>query len=165
MKEIINEYAAFNTWANNLLLTTVLSLTEGQQHAEVQSSFPSLYKTILHMMDASNIWWQRLKLQEKTEWFHETFAGDMQALASSMQQQDKQWQDWVNNANEHALQHEFIYYNSRKERFKQPVYQMLMHLFNHNTYHRGQIVTMLRQLGVEKIPATDFIVWNRRKNG
>ena len=87
----------------------------------------------------------------------------MQALSYQLQQLDKQWQDWVNDANDHALQHEFIYYNSRKERFKQPVYQMLLHLLNHNTYHRGQIVTMLRQLGVEKIPATDFIVWSRRK--
>jgi uncharacterized damage-inducible protein DinB len=40
---------------------------------------------------------------------------------------------------------------------------MLLHLFNHNTYHRGQLVTMLRQLGMDKIPATDFIVWSRKK--
>ena len=163
MKEIISQYAAFNTWANNLILATVASLSEEQQQAEIQSSFPSLQKTILHMMDASNMWWQRLKLQEKTEWFHESFTGDVQALCSCVQQQDKLWQEWVSNANNHALQHEFIYYNSRKERFKQPVYQMLVHLFNHNTYHRGQLVTMLRQLGVEKIPATDFIVWSRKK--
>ena len=42
-------------------------------------------------------------------------------------------------------------------------YGFILHAINHNTYHRGQIVTMLRQLGVEKIPATDFIVWSRRK--
>jgi uncharacterized damage-inducible protein DinB len=42
---------------------------------------------------------------------------------------------------------------------------MLLHLFNHGTYHRGQLVTMLRELGIEKIPPTDFIVWSRRKNG
>lgn len=163
MKEIILQYASFNAWANNLLLTTVSGLTEEQQHAEIQSSFLGLYKTILHMLDASSIWWQRLKLQEKIERVGDTFTGDMQALSHQLQQQDKQWQEWVSGANDQVLQHEFIYYNSRKERFKQPVYQMLMHLFNHNTYHRGQMVTMLRQLGVEKIPATDFIVWSRKK--
>jgi uncharacterized damage-inducible protein DinB len=36
-----------------------------------------------------------------------------------------------------------------------------MHIFNHNTYHNGQLVTMLRALGVVTIPATDFIVWTR----
>ena len=163
MKEIILQYATYHTWANNLLLSTIQSLTEEQQHAELQSSFPSLYKTALHMLDAESIWWQRLKLQEKIERPSDTFSGNMAALSSLLQQQNRQWQDWVAGANELALQHEFIYYNSRKERFKQPVYQMLLHLFNHGTYHRGQMVTMLRELGVDKVPATDFIVWSRKR--
>ncbi len=58
----------------------------------------------------------------------------------------------------------FDYENSKGEQFKQPIFQMLLHVFNHGTYHRGQLVTMLRQLGVENIPATDFIVWSREKN-
>ncbi len=115
------------------------------------------------MLDAESIWWQRMKLQEKIDRPSDTFTGNMQVLSQQLQQQNRSWQDWVAGANEHALQHEFIYYNSRKERFKQPVYQMLLHMFNHGTYHRGQLVTMLRELGVEKIPATDFIVWSRRK--
>ena len=49
-----------------------------------------------------------------------------------------------------GIEHVFQYYNSKKEHFKSPVYQMLMHVFNHGTYHRGQLVNMLRQLGVEK---------------
>lgn len=163
MKEIILPYATYHVWANQLLLTTVQSLTEEQQHAEVKSSFPSVYKTFLHLLDAESIWWQRLKLQEKIAVPSQDFSGDMQALSTRLQQQDKRWQEWVNGANENALLHEFIYFNSKKERFKQPVYQMLLHLFNHGTYHRGQVVTMLRQLGVEKIPPTDFIVWSRKK--
>ncbi|MDQ3277379.1 MAG: DinB family protein [Bacteroidota bacterium] len=163
MKEIILQFAAYHQWANNLLLTTIQSLSEEQQHTGVQSSFPSLYKTVLHMLDAESIWWQRMKLQEKIERPSDTFSGNMATLSSMLQQQNRQWQDWVTGASEHALDHEFIYYNSRKERFKQPVYQMLLHMFNHGTYHRGQLVAMLRQLGVEKIPATDFIVWSRKK--
>lgn len=163
MKEIILQYAAYHAWANNLLLSLIQSLPQEQQHAELKSSFPSLYKTVLHMLDAESIWWQRLKLQERIERPGETFSGDMATLSTLLQQQNQQWQHWVAGSGEHALQHEFIYYNSRKERFKQPVYQMLLHLFNHGTYHRGQLVTMLRELGVEKIPATDFIVWSRKR--
>ena len=163
MKEIILQLAAYHTWANGLLLTTIQSLPEEQQKAEVKSSFPSLYKTILHMLDAESIWWQRLKLQERIERPSDSFSGDMQTLCAQLLQQNRQWQEWVSGANELAFQHEFIYYNSQKERFKQPVYQMLLHLFNHSTYHRGQVVTMLRELGVDKIPPTDFIVWSRKK--
>lgn len=163
MKEIFIQYATYNLWANSLLLTVIENLSEEQQHADVKSSFPSLYKTVLHLLDAESIWWQRMKLQEKIDRPGENFSGSMKDLSAQLLQQNKQWQEWVNNTNEHGLQHEFIYYNSKKERFKQPVYQMLLHLFNHGTYHRGQLVTMLRQLGVEKIPQTDFIVWSRKK--
>ena len=163
MKEIILQYALYHTWANNQLLSAIQALTEEQHHAEVRSSFPSLYKTTLHMLDAESIWWQRMKLQEKIDRPSDTFSGNMATLSSLLQQQNRQWQDWVAGATDLALQHEFIYYNSQKERFKQPVYQMLLHMFNHGTYHRGQLVTMLRELGVEKIPATDFILWSRRK--
>jgi uncharacterized damage-inducible protein DinB len=164
MKEIFLQYAVFNQWANTLLLNTIAGLTPEQQHTEVQSSFSSLYKTALHMLDVESIWWQRMKLLEKIEIPSQTFNGDMGGLTAQLQQQDKLWQEWIANANDAALQHEFIYYSLKKERFKQPVYQMLLHLFNHNTYHRGQLVTMLRQLGIEKIPQTDFIVWSRRKS-
>jgi uncharacterized damage-inducible protein DinB len=67
------------------------------------------------------------------------------------------------NAKEVNLTHVFAYRNSKKEQFKEPVYQVLMHVFNHATYHRGQMVTMMRQLDVKTIPATDFIVFSRNK--
>ena len=163
MKEIFIQYASYNTWANKLLLDAIQKLTDEQQRREVRSSFPSLHKTVLHMLDAESIWWQRIKLQEKIIRPSDEFSGSFTELSKLLQQQGRQWLEWVSNTAEHGFQHEFIYYNSNKERFKQPVHQMLLHLFNHGTYHRGQLVTMLRQLGVEKIPATDFIVWSRKK--
>ena len=163
MKEIFTQYAGYNTWANALLLATISKLSEEQQQAEIKSSFPSLFKTVLHIWDAESIWWQRIKLQEKIVRPSENFSGNMEELNAQLQQQNKQWQQWVANAPEHGFLHEFIYYNSKKEKFKQPVYQMLLHLFNHGTYHRGQLITMLRQLGMENLPQTDFIVWSRKK--
>ena len=163
MKEIFIQYSTYNTWANGLLLVAITHLPEEQQKAGVKSSFPSLYKTVLHMYDAESIWWQRLKLQEKVNIPSESYSGSMKELSDQLLQQNRQWQQWIANATEHALQHEFIYRNLKKERFKQPVYQMLLHLFNHGTYHRGQLVTILRQLGIEKIPQTDFIVWSRKE--
>lgn len=163
MKELFLQYATHNLWANGLLLSLIESLPEEQQTAELKSSFPSLSKTVLHLLNAESIWWQRLKLQEKISRPSDTFEGNFSELTKQVLQQNKLWVDWINNAAEHNLHHEFIYYNAKKERFKQPVYQMLLHIFNHGTYHRGQVVTMLRQLGVEKIPPTDFIIWSRKK--
>ena len=84
-------------------------------------------------------------------------------LSKNLIAQSKQWKEWVDLATEAALQHEFIYKNSKKDQFKQPVYEMLMHLFNHQTYHRGQLITMLRQTGETNIPNTDLIAYLRKK--
>jgi uncharacterized damage-inducible protein DinB len=163
MKLLLQEYAAYNLWAHNRLLEVILSLPEETTRANATSSFPSLYQTVLHLLDAESIWWQRIKLQETITRPIDMFTGTMAQLAVQLQQQSKQWEDWVNNTTEAGLQHEFIYQNTKKEQFKQPVYQVLTHLFNHGTYHHGQIVAQLRQLGIDKIPATDFIVWSRGK--
>jgi len=163
MKELLQQFSAYNVWANRLLLEAINNLPAEKQTQTVQSSFNSLQKTVVHMWDAESIWWQRLKLSERILRASDSFNGTFSEAAANLLQQNKQWNEWVMNAQEHMLQHSFIYQNSKREQFKQPVYQMLLHLFNHNTYHRGQLVIMLRQVGVENIPATDFIVWSRKK--
>ena len=163
MKEILVQYASYNLWGNQLLLDLICNLTEEQQQHPVASSFNSLHKTVLHMFSAESVWWQRMKLQERINVPAETFTGDFKELSTQFLNQDRQWVEWVGNAQEHMLQHVFHYQNFKKEQFKQPIFQMMMHVFNHGTYHRGQLVTMLRQLGREKIPSTDFIEWSRRK--
>ena len=163
MKDLLSQLAAHNIWANQKLLEVILALREEKQKQEVPSSFNSLYKTVLHMYHAESVWWQRMKLQERINLPMETFKGSMQELATEMLQQNRQWQEWINSATEPMLDHVFQYYNQKKESFKQPIFQMILHVFNHGTYHRGQLVNMLRQLGIDKIPQTDFIVWSRKK--
>ncbi len=127
------------------------------------NSFGSIYETVVHLMDVESIWWQRLKLQEHVEWPGKTFTGDFEALSKELLALSRQWNEWVSEASAMQIDHVFGYQNSKKEFFKQPVYEMLLHLFNHQTFHRGQIITMMRQNGIEKIPATDFIVFSRKK--
>ena len=163
MKELLKQYAAYNIWATQRLTNLVLSLPEDQQTQSIASSFNSLHATILHMLDAESIWWQRMKLQEKIMRPSANFKGTIKDAVTGLMQQSKLWEEWVSNASDLSISHVFQYQTMEQEQFKQPVWQMLLHVFNHGTYHRGQLVTILRQLGIEKIPQTDFIVWSRKK--
>jgi len=163
MKEILTQLSTYHIWANQLLLEAIHQLPEEKQKQEVPSSFKSLYSTLLHMLDAESIWWQRMKLLERVQRPSENFSGTMKELGNSLLHQNRQWNEWITGANDHQLQHVFQYQNTKREQFKQPIYQMLLHVFNHGTYHRGQLVNILRQLGIEKIPRTDFIDWSRKK--
>lgn len=161
MKELLRSYTAFNVWASRKILEVITALPEEKQQAEIPSSYNSLYKTVLHMLDAETVWWQRLKLQEKLQVPSQHFSGSMQELADELMQQSKRWEEWVNNASDLSLEHVFQYQTFKQEQFKQPTWQMIMHVINHSTYHRGQLINMLRQLGIEKLPSTDFIMWSR----
>ncbi|MDB5253835.1 MAG: hypothetical protein JWP27_3004 [Flaviaesturariibacter sp.] len=163
MKTLLQSYADYNRWANSLLLDAVAALPPDVQEAQHISSFASLSQTALHLLDAESIWWQRLKLAEKIVRPSEGFSGDFRAVADALRKQDRTWLDWLSETSEKMLQHEFIYYNSKKEPCKNAVWQMLLHLFNHSTFHRGQLITLLRQSGVTKLPETDYLAWCRKK--
>jgi uncharacterized damage-inducible protein DinB len=163
MKELLNQYASYHFWANKQLLDVVLKLTATQQQQPIESSFGSIYSTLLHILDAESIWWQRLKLTEHIIKPSDTKTFTTDELVAEILVHSQQWQNWVSKASDVQLQHVFAYQNNKKEQFKQPIYQMLLHLFNHGTFHRGQLVTMFRQLKITKIPSTDFVTWARKK--
>jgi uncharacterized damage-inducible protein DinB len=163
MKQLLKQYAAYNAWANQRILDVILALTEEKQVAEIPSSFNSLMKTVLHMLDAESIWWQRMKMQERFTRPSEGFTGTMKDAATSLLQQSRQWEEWVANVSDLMLDHVFEYRNIKGEQLKLPIYQMLQHVSNHSTYHRGQLITMLNQSGAEKLPSTDFSTWAQSK--
>lgn len=163
MKKLLLQYAAYNIWANQKLVDCIDNLTDEQIKREIDSSFKSIYATLVHLWDAESIWWQRIKLQEQIDVPGSHFNGSVLELGNNLLRQSKQWKEWVDIATEAALEHEFIYRNSKKEQFKQPLYDTLLHLFNHQSYHRGQLITMFHQVGLKNIPNTDFVTFCRKK--
>jgi len=163
MKELLKQYAAYNIWANKLLTHEVLQLPEEKQLAELPSSFRSLYLTVLHIWDAESIWWQRIKLMEKIVVPSEHFKGSFHELVDELLKQSRDWEEWINNASDRSIDHVFQYHTFQGEIFKQPAWQIILHVFNHSIYHRGQLINMLRQIGNKKLPDSDFIIWSRKK--
>ena len=138
MKLLLQQYATYNIWANQRIFDCINNLADDQINREIPSSFSSIYKTVLHMWVAEDAWWQRLKLAEQILPAGDDFNGLFSELQKKLNQQSATWQDWVSGATETQLAHVFAYQKSKTELFKQPVDEMLMHLFNHGTYHRGQ---------------------------
>ena len=163
MKELLQKLEAYNLWANKILLAKLKTVPSNIMHKETGSSFGSIYKTVVHLTEVEEIWWQRVKLKERVELPEKDSEEILELVSQRLLSSSSQWNEWIKEADEKNLTHVFGYYNSRKEYFKQPVNEVLLHLFNHQTYHRGQIATLLRQNGIDKIPATDFIVFARIK--
>ncbi len=160
VKELLLKYALYSQWAHKRLFDLISTLSAEQQHAIIPSSFNSLYKTVYHIWTAESLWLGRLK-QDPIKIKEDPFNGIFEKLTASLELLDQQWVDWLNSKEDIQLTQKIHYNNQAGQPFSQPYDLLLMHIFNHNTYHNGQLVSMLRALGVDKIPATDFIAWAR----
>ena len=121
LKDLLKQYAAYNSWANKQLLNTVAALPEEKINQALPNSFPGIFKTVLHMLDADTVWWQRMKLQDHIEKPSETFSGNFDELQKMMLRQSALTEEWVNSLNEYQLNHVFGYYRERVMH-KQPIH-------------------------------------------
>jgi uncharacterized damage-inducible protein DinB len=161
MKQLLTSFTQYAYWANERLLPVIMALTEDEQQQAIVSSFPSIHKTLLHIWDANTIWWQRLHKAEiivPSLTFHPV----MKDIEKGLLLDNRQWIDWISAATDDDLNEVLHYKTMRGDLFSQPVKEIVLHINNHGTYHRGQLVTMLRQLGVEKLPQLDYILFSRR---
>ena len=161
MKQLLASFTQYEYWANERLFQVIRTLTEEQQQQEIISSFSSVHKTCLHIWDATSIWWQRVHKVKEIVVPSLSFHPTMSEIENGMLQQNTQWIEWIRTADEAAVTYVLPYKNMKGEPFEQEVKEILLHINNHGTYHRGQLVTMLRQLGMEKIPQTDYILYSR----
>lgn len=155
MKETLLGYAKYNLWANSRMTEVLAKLPDEKLDTEIVSSFPTIRKTVWHCVRAEDIWLQRLNLVENPVWMDDA-QRPMQQLCDMWLQSGKDFIAFTERQfDDNAFTHEFRFYRD-KQPFKMQVGHTLMHAFNHNTYHRGQLVTMLRQVGETKIPGTDM---------
>ena len=157
---LLLQYARYSHWAHKKLFDLINTLSPDQHHTHIPSSFTSLYKTALHIWGAETLWLSRLK-QEIIKIPGDPFEGSMEKLSKALDEADRLWIDWFSNKDDVQLTEKLQYTNVAGQTFTQPYDLLLTHIFNHNTYHNGQLVTMLRALGVDKIPSTDFVTWTR----
>jgi uncharacterized damage-inducible protein DinB len=155
MKEILEHYADYDRWANERFVERLEREPEAVLDRQVSSSFPSLRATILHIRDAENTWWGRIT-GTTVSWPAEA-SNNIDGLLKY----SERLQELVKSCSEAELRREFTYADLRGNEHTQPVWQALMHCLNHSTQHRGQLITMMRSLGLAEIPANDLVVYQR----
>jgi uncharacterized damage-inducible protein DinB len=122
----------------------------------VTSSFPSLRSTLLHIRDAENAWMHRLEGLAPVPW-----PAEKDRSIGTVLKYSQRLHDLVLGHDEGWLLHSVTYHDLRGNEHIQARWEMLIHCFNHGTQHRGQLITMMRTLGLSEIPANDLIVYQR----
>ena len=162
LKDIHNLYE-FNYWANHKILGVIETLSPEQFTKDHGSSHGGIHGTLFHIMGAEEIWLKRWKGESPTTF---SKAEDYPTLDALTQHWDVVEHEMMGFC--HMLKTDddilkVLSYNDLKgNSYAQPLYQMMQHLVNHSSYHRGQVVTMLRQLGAKPV-GTDMIAFYRQQ--
>ena len=146
---------AYDTWANGLVLESVEAVPSGDLRRDLSTSHRSIFGTLVHIVGAEEVWLAR--------WHGEKGALPDPDTIPSLAALNDRWEAvrrgrdaYVDSLNDDALHQEMEIVTLTHGTFRHTPWQMIQHVVNHSSYHRGQIVTLFRQLGLEP-PATDLI--------
>ena len=155
----------YNAWANHRILDACAGLSEEQMKRRIESSFPSLRETLLHIVAGEWIWLERWRgrSHSKAEWDGLaqplTSMTEIRAFWSELERKQK---EFIGGLTPERLSRAQDFRTLDGTPYSQPLWQMMQHLVNHGTYHRGQVTTMLRQLGAKPV-STDLIAFYRQR--
>lgn len=160
--EDVHSLYAYNYWANHRILGACEPLGPAKFTQNLHSSFPSVRDTLRHIMLAEWLWLERWL--GRSPGFPPDEFPDLAAIRLRWQKIEADLSAFIGRLSAVYLERVVEYKNTKGHAFANPMWQMLQHLVNHGTYHRGQITTMLRQLGAT--PATtDLIAFYREQTG
>lgn len=162
MREHLLRYLRYNIWANAQFIQILRGLSDKQLDQEILSSFPSIRKTVNHMWGAEDIWLQRLQRVENQVWRVPDFKGGIQEACDIWEEASLSLLHFAQHIEDDAGFADSIHVvNMKGGHYDDVISEVLQHVVNHATYHRGQLVTMMRQAGVTTIPGTDYTIYVR----
>jgi uncharacterized damage-inducible protein DinB len=162
LQKFIHNYASFNAWANSEFAHWLQKVDEQLLYQQLPSSFSSIDSTVQHILRVQKFWTAFISLKDvsKFDWS----VKEKQALTNVMalKEQSAAMKDEFLNYGEKDLTEEIIldmpWAKNRLSR-----YEYIVHAINHSTFHRGQIITIARGIGLtENLPSTDYNFFNGR---
>jgi uncharacterized damage-inducible protein DinB len=152
----IQKHLKFNVWANTKTAEVLREVADEIYFRENQSSFSSIAKTVLHMWGAQFIWFTRMEGVSLGASPNIGVTDKVVAL-DGLVKSSEDIQKFIESKDEAFLSSTYAYKNLKGDLFEDSYEETLFHVVNHSTYHRGQIITMLRQAGIENVVSTDLI--------
>jgi uncharacterized damage-inducible protein DinB len=153
----------YHYWARDRALDAAAQLTAEQLTRDLGSSFPSVRDTLAHLWGAEWIWFERWRGRSPTALPDAARFADVAALRAEWKTLEAGVRAFVAELGDDT-DREFSYRNLAGKEGRSPFWQMVQHVVNHGSYHRGQVATMLRQLGAAPAKGMDMILFHRERD-
>jgi uncharacterized damage-inducible protein DinB len=157
--EAFQELFRYNHWAHDRVFEAVSRSSQEAFTRDLGSSHPSVRDTLTHIVWSEWIWLQRWKGSSPRTVFRGADFPESAALRTRWLELATEQRAFLETLTAERLLTVVRYVNLEGHTWQYPLWRQMYHVVNHSSYHRGQVITMLRQLGAQVVP-TDFLVYH-----
>jgi uncharacterized damage-inducible protein DinB len=159
-KHDLGRLLAYTEWANHRVIRAAATLPVDDWKRDLGSSHGGVRGTLAHTFWAEWVWLERWKGLPNPARTDEGEFADVTVLSERWRVLNGHRQAWFRALPEAAVGQTLRYRLMNGTESAQPLWQLVQHLANHSSYHRGQVVTMLRMLGAKGV-GTDLVTFDR----
>ena len=162
MKDYFEQRAAYNRWANARLYQAALALSEDDYRRDVGAFFKSMHGTLNHLLLTDRIWLKRFTGEgDHPNRLDAIIHEERRALALARADEDDRIAGYIASLDEAAFDEPLHYTTTAGKPFVGTPRDLLAHLFNHQTHHRGQAHTILSIITGQEPPSIDLLPMQR----
>lgn len=160
-KEYFKGLADYNIWADNIAMEWLNLISDEQWNQSIISSFSSIRQTAIHIAGAKKIWIDFWENTPDPVYLSAEFKGTKDDLIAIWKKTSTDLNHFIEKYPEENYLKEVSFKKPNGEEGRMEFWQTFPHMINHSTYHRGQLVTMLRQAGFTTFSSTDLFTYYR----
>ncbi len=161
-KRYLMEIANYSNWVDNTIIKWLEQINDEQWDKEITSSFNSVAKTVTHIISAKKVWIDFWKNTPTPVFLSSNFNGTKKELIEIWKKTMDDYDNFIESYPEENYT-QIISFKVRDEEWSMEFAQTVLHQNNHATYHRGQLITMLRQIGFTNFSNTDLATYFVKK--
>jgi uncharacterized damage-inducible protein DinB len=154
----------FHYWARNRTLDAASLLTHEQYARDLGNSFASVRDTLVHLYSAEWAWFERWHGVSPTSMKDPVEYPDVESLRAAWFAHEEKMRAFLASLDDEGINRIVAYRSLAGVEATSHIWEMLQHVVNHGTYHRGQITTMLRQLGATPAKSSELSVFHRERH-
>ena len=154
--ETLRTHLAYTSWATNRLLEAAGELSPEERERDFGTADKSVLGTLTHTFAADRVWLARIEGRPP-----EAAKGyDLARLSSEWNELYGRWNAWAAGLSDDSVTEKISYKDLKGNPWISPIWQIVLHVVNHGTHHRGQVAGFLRSMG-HAPPPLDLIAYYR----
>ena len=159
-QQTLRLHLSYTAWASRKLVDAAARLTEEERSRDFKHADRSVLGTLAHIYAADRVWLGRIQGNPPAQFLDPETDLQMVTLETEWPALLARWIEWVDTQTDESLREPLHYKDLKGNAYQTPLWQVVLHVVNHATHHRGQVSAMIRAMG-HTPPGVDLIFYYR----